>query len=124
VGSFHVDRPHHVVAFDVVGGRRLSGRRLLAVTAPGIPDGLKTDAAGRVYVSAASGVLVYSPEGDLLGEIAVPGAVNFTFGGADRDLLFITADTAVWAARLAATGPVAPTARSAPSTAIPTGAPT
>jgi gluconolactonase len=114
-GSFHVDRPHHVVAFEVVAGRRLAGRRLLAVTAPGFPDGLKVDAAGRVYVSASSGVLVYPPDGDLLGEIWVPGAVNFTFGGADRDVLFITADTAVWAARLAATGPVAVPARAVPS---------
>ena len=80
-GSFHVDRPHHVVAFDVVAGRRLAGRRLLAVTSPGIPDGVKVDDAGRVYVSSTSGVLVHSPVGDLLGEILVPGAVNFTFGG-------------------------------------------
>jgi gluconolactonase len=101
-GSFHPDRPHHVVAFDIAGGRRLTGRRLLAVTAPGIPDGLKTDDEGRVYVSSTSGVLVLSPEGDLLGEIAVPGAVNFTFGGRDRNVLLITADTAVWAAHLAA----------------------
>ncbi|HSK25958.1 MAG TPA: hypothetical protein VK894_03510 [Jiangellales bacterium] len=29
-----------------------------------------------------------------------PGAVNFTFGGPDQDVLFITTDTAVWAAVL------------------------
>jgi gluconolactonase len=45
-------------------------------------------------------VQVFSPEGDLLGQIDVPGAVNFTFGGADRNILFITADTAIWAAAL------------------------
>lgn len=99
-GSFHVDRPHHVVAFDVIGGRHLAGRRLLAVTSPGIPDGLKVDLEGRVYVSSDAGVLVLSPEGDLLGRIDVPGAVNFTFGGPDRNHLFITTDTAVWAAVL------------------------
>jgi gluconolactonase len=99
-GSFHAARPHHVVAFDVIGGRRLSGRRLVAVTSPGIPDGLKVDVAGRVYVSSEAGVLVLSPEGDLLGRIDVPGAVNFTFGGPDRNLLFITTDTAIWVAVL------------------------
>ena len=99
-GSFHVDRPHHVEAFDVVGGDRLSGRRLFAVTAPGIPDGLKIDSDGRVLVSSDTGVLVLSPEGHLLGEIAVPGTVNFTFGGIDGHVLFITTDTAVVAAVL------------------------
>ena len=99
-GSYHVSRPHHVMAFDVVGGRRLSGARLLAVTTPGFPDGLKVDVAGRVYVSSPSGVQVLSPEGDLLGLINVPGAVNFTFGGRDRNVLFITTDTAIWAAVL------------------------
>ena len=105
-GSFHAERPHHVVAFDVVaGGRRLGARRLLAVTAPGFPDGLKCDGDGRIYVSATSGVLVLSPDGDLLGEICLPGAVNFAFGGPDGHVLFVTTDTAVWAAVLAVTGP-------------------
>jgi len=105
--SFHVHRPHHVVAFDVTGGRRLTGRRLVAVTSPGIPDGLKVDAQGRLYVSSANGVLVLAPEGELLGELLIPGAVNFTFGGADGNVLFVTTDTAVWAASLAVTGPTA-----------------
>jgi sugar lactone lactonase YvrE len=52
-------------------------------------------------------VLVLAPEGDLLGELLIPGAVNFTFGGEDGNVLFVTADTAVWAASLAATGPMA-----------------
>jgi gluconolactonase len=108
-GSFHPERPHHVLAFDVVAeGRRLGARRLLAVTAPGFPDGLKCDADGRVYVSATSGVLVLSPEGDLLGEILLPGAVNFAFGGPGGHVLFVTTDTAVWAAVLDATGPPRP----------------
>jgi gluconolactonase len=99
-GSFHSGRPHHVKAFDVIGGRRLAGERLFAVTAPGFPDGIKVDEVGRVYVSAASGVLVYSPDGDRLGEIPVPGAVNFAWGDSHR--LYITTDTAVWAAELGA----------------------
>jgi hypothetical protein len=60
--------------------------------------------AGRVYVSSFSGVQVHRPEGDLLGEIQLPGAVNFTFGGRERNLLFITADGAIWVAVLQAVG--------------------
>jgi gluconolactonase len=107
-GSYHADRPHHVVAFDVRAGGRLDGGRVFAVTTPGFPDGVKADAAGRVYVSAASGVQVFDPAGDLIGEIALPGAVNFTFGGPDGDVLLITADDAIWAARLNTSGAPAP----------------
>jgi gluconolactonase len=99
-GSFHVGRPHHVIAYDVRDGRHLGPGRLFAVIAPGFPDGIKTDAQGRVYVSSFSGVQVFDPSGDPLGEIELPGAVNFAFGGPDRNVLLITTDAAVWAAVL------------------------
>jgi len=85
-------------------GRHLTGERLFAVTTPGFPDGVKVDDAGRVYVSAFSGVQVFNPAGDPVGQIHLPGAVNFTFGGPAGNVLFITTDTAVWAAVLQATG--------------------
>lgn len=97
--------PHHLLAFDVgaTGAFRVSGR-VLAVGTPEHPDGLKVDAEGRIYASASTGVQVLAPDGDLLGEISLPGAVNFCFGGPDRNVLFITADTAVFAAQLNAKG--------------------
>ena len=104
LGSFYVGRPHHIKAFDVLDRRRLSGERLFAVTSPGFPDGLKVDRDGRVYSSSFSGVQVLAPDGQLLGEIRLPGAVNFCFGGPELDLLLITTDTAVWGAALAAKG--------------------
>ncbi len=45
-GSYYVDRPHHIKAFDVIDRRRLAGERLFAVTSPGFPDGLKVDSDG------------------------------------------------------------------------------
>ena len=86
--------PHHIVAFDVLDGRRLGPPRLFAVIEPGYPDGIKVDADGRVYSSCASGVQVFSPLGELLHEIDLPGAVHFAFG--EHDDLFITADDAIW----------------------------
>ena len=103
-GSYHVDRPHHIKAFDVIGGRGLAGERLLAVITPGFPDGLKVDIEGRVYASSFSGVQVLDRGGQLIGEIRLPGAVNFCFGGPERNQLFITTDSAVWVAELAAKG--------------------
>ena len=93
-----------VTAFDVDAAGRVSGERSFAVGEPGFPDGLKTDADGRVYGSARSGVQVFDRDGELVDEIPVPGAVNFCFGGPGRDVLFITTDTAVWAAVLNAKG--------------------
>jgi gluconolactonase len=104
-GSYYSGRPHHIVAFDVVDGRRLANERLFAVVAPGFPDGIKCDGDGRVYASSFSGVQVFNARGEPIGEIVLPGAVNFTWGGPRRNVLFITTDTAIWAAVVSATGP-------------------
>jgi gluconolactonase len=87
--------PHHLLAFPVDGGR-LGRRRVIAAGTPGHPDGLKVDAAGRIYASSSSGVRVHAPDGELLDEILLPGAVNFCFGDG---LLFITTDTAIVAVK-------------------------
>ena len=89
--------------FEVEAGQ-LTADHLFAVTNPGFPDGLKVDSLGRVYASSFSGVQVFASTGVLLGEIRLPGAVNFTFGGADGSTLFITTDTAIWVATLGAKG--------------------
>ncbi len=100
-GSFDPRRPHHIRAFDVVEGRRLENGRLFMTITPGFPDGIKVDTYGRVYSSTFSGVQIMSPAGVLLGEILLPGAVNFAFGGST---LYVTTDTAIWAAELSAKG--------------------
>ncbi|HWM09344.1 MAG TPA: SMP-30/gluconolactonase/LRE family protein [Solirubrobacteraceae bacterium] len=92
--------PHHIVAFDVLDGRRLGPGRPFALSTPAHPDGLKVDAAGNVYASSAGGIQVLNPAGDRIDEIELPGAVNFTFGGTDRDVLYVTSDDAVWAVQL------------------------
>jgi gluconolactonase len=90
---------HRVEAFDVVRGRALTDRRLLAVIDPGYPDGIKVDGDGRVHVAGPAGVDVFDREGERLAHLAIPGAVHLAFGeGARAGLLFVTADTAVWAA--------------------------
>ena len=96
--------PHQIIAFEVVDGRRLTRGRVLAGSTPEHPDGLKVDAGGRLYASAAEGVRIFDAGGDQLGTIALPGAVNFTFGGLEGNVLFITADDAIWAAVLDTAG--------------------
>jgi gluconolactonase len=99
-GTFDACRPHHIRAFDIMSTGELANGRIFAVIDSGYPDGLTVDTDGRVYSSAFDGVHVFSPEGSLLGKIRLRGAVNFTFGGADHNILFITTDSAVWAAVL------------------------
>src|ERR671919_1446857 len=82
-------RPHHLLAFDVEDGVHVSGSQVVAVSTPEHPDGIKVDGEGRIYASFSGGVHVLDPSGDLLGEIELPGAVNFTFGGPARKHLFI-----------------------------------
>ena len=103
-GTYFVDLPHHIRAFDVHKGRHLHGDRLFATVSPGCPDGIKLDTKGRVYTSSATGVQVFSPNGDLLGEILAPGGANFSFGGPKNDVLFILGDTQIWQAKLKAKG--------------------
>jgi gluconolactonase len=93
-----------VRAFDVQDGRYLRNERLFAVISPGVPDGIKLDRDGRVYTSSATGVQVFGPDGDLLGEIRAPGVANFAFGGPDNDVLFILGDTRIWQAKLNVAG--------------------
>jgi gluconolactonase len=81
--------PHHLLALSD------GSRRVVRTSTPGHPDGLKVAPDGRILASSAGGVQVLTPEGDEVGRIDLPGAVNFCLG---PDALFITTDTAVWAA--------------------------
>jgi gluconolactonase len=104
-GDYDPRRARQVLAIDVTDPRRPGRARPFGPPVPGFPDGVKVDTGGRVYVSCDPGVQVMHPARGLIGEIAVPGgAVNFTFGGPGRDVLLITADDAIWAAHLNATG--------------------
>lgn len=99
------DRPHHVRVFDVVDGRRLANGRLFAVVEPWVPDGMRVDIHGNLYVTAGDGVQVFDPGGRMLGKILTPEvAANCAFGGPTYDLLVIAATSSVWRIRLRTQG--------------------
>jgi gluconolactonase len=87
---------HRIEAFDVAADGSLTDRRPFAVIDRGYPDGIEVDGAGRVYSAGPAGIHVFDPAGDPVGEIDLPGAVHLAFAGSDR--IYVTADTAVWAA--------------------------
>ena len=60
---------------------------------PGGPDGIRTDAKGNLYITSR-GVVVYSPAGQLLGTIALPGnARNLAFGDDDLRTLYMVGNS-------------------------------
>ncbi|MGF1527460.1 MAG: isochorismatase family protein [Candidatus Competibacterales bacterium] len=68
-----------------------------SATEPGVPDGMKCDARGNVWVTAPGGVWIYSPKGELLGKLRVPELVaNLHWGGRDFLSLFLCASTSVY----------------------------
>ena len=96
--SHRPDGPHHILAFDVVDGLRLTNRRVFAKISPGVADGFRVDTDGNIWSSAADGVHCYAADGELIGKIHFPEIVtNLTFGGPKRNRLFVTAASSLYA---------------------------
>jgi gluconolactonase len=71
----------------------------------GVPDGIKCDTRGNVYVTGPRGVWVWSPEGKHLGTIQTPrGPANLTWGGEGNHMLYLTAGPYVYVLETKATG--------------------
>ena len=81
-------------AFDVAPDGTLSHNRVfceMASAAPGVPDGLKVDTAGRVWCVGSGGIWVIAPSGEVIGIVQMPEVVrNLAFGGPDFRTLYLT----------------------------------
>jgi len=68
-------------------------------------DGMTIDNQGNVYLTGA-GVTVFNPSGKQIEHIAVPESwtANVTFGGKDRQMLFITAQDSLYGLRMRVKG--------------------
>ncbi|MFC4667226.1 isochorismatase family protein [Seohaeicola nanhaiensis] len=88
--------------FDVAADGSLTNGRVFAGgirddLKPGLPDGMKADKDGNLYVTAPGGVWVYSFQGELLGKIDCPEMVaNLHWGGADWSTLYLCACTSLY----------------------------
>jgi gluconolactonase len=94
-----------ILAYDVVeGGRGLANRRTFIDSGPGTPDGFRLDVDGNLWCgwgmgsSDLDGVMVYNPDGGLIGRIRLPErCANLCFGGVMRNRLFMAASQSVYA---------------------------
>jgi gluconolactonase len=59
---------------------------------PGSPDGMAVDARGNIWATGPGGVLVFSPQGKLLGRLCFDNPTANCAFGEDGKTLFITAD--------------------------------
>lgn len=97
--------PHHVRAFRFDADDRLAETGPAIEVDPGVPDGLRVDELGNLWISAADGVHVHAPDGTPLGVVPVPEVVaNLEFGGPDGRTLFVAATTSVYALDLGVRG--------------------
>lgn len=89
---------HHIRAYDVdIAKGQAKNGRVFAVIEEGLSDGFRVDVDGNLWTSTATGVVVYSPTGVILGTIPVPEKVaNLCFGGVDGTELFIVASTSLY----------------------------
>ncbi|MBI1901870.1 MAG: SMP-30/gluconolactonase/LRE family protein [Planctomycetia bacterium] len=88
-------------AYAIEGPGKLGQRKLFAAQGS---DGMTLDERGNLYLTGR-GVRVYGPDGKLVQMIEVPeGPANLCFGGKDRDTLFITARTSLYAVKMRVKG--------------------
>jgi gluconolactonase len=86
--------PAHTVENGRIFGAEPGGK------GDGVPDGMKLDQAGNIYVTGPKGIWVWDPNGRHLGTIILPEQpANLAWGDADYGTLYITATTSVYKIR-------------------------
>jgi gluconolactonase len=96
----------NIRGYDLDRSGAASNERVIVPSIEGIPDGIRVDEKGNLYV-AASKIEVYTAEGKPLGSIALSETPsNCAFGDEDLQSLYITARTSVYRVRLDVKGSV------------------
>jgi gluconolactonase len=98
----------HIRVFDVQPDGGIANSRVFAETtgeAPGAPDGMKLDSAGRLYCTGPGGIHVFDHDGRCLGVVLTPERpTNMAWGDDDLRTLYITAQTSLYRVRLKTAG--------------------
>jgi len=93
-----------VYSYDLDKNGAASGERVLIQGIEGVPDGIRTDEKGNIYIAAKS-VLIYSPEGKFIRQVPLSEKPsNLAFGDVDMQSLYVTARTSLYRLRLPVKG--------------------
>lgn len=97
----------NILVFDFAAGSVSNERAFGDENEPGdgVPDGMRLDVAGNLYVVGPRGIWIWDAAGHHLGTIVVPEQpANLAWGGKDYQTLYITAGKSVYAIRSKAVG--------------------
>ncbi len=108
---FYVDdsEQRNIRVYDVATDGSLSNGRIFGEEPggphEGVPDGIKVDREGNLFVTGPKGIWIWDANGHHLGTIEMPEQpANLTWGDNDYRTLYITATTSVYRLRTKAHG--------------------
>ena len=100
---FYVDdsEKRNILVYDVAADGTISNGRVFGEEPggknDGVPDGMKVDKNGNIFVTGPKGIWVWDAKGNHLGTIAMPEQpANLNWGDKDYRTLYITATTSVY----------------------------
>jgi len=98
------DETRDIHVYDVADDGSLTNHRIFGKEPggekEGVPDGIKVDKKGNLFVTGPKGIWVWDANGNHLGTIVMPEQpANLTWGDKDYRTLYITATTSVYKLR-------------------------
>src|SRR5262249_24780498 len=105
---FYVDddgeQQKNIRVYDVAGDGSLTNGRVFGEEKggphEGVPDGIRVDKQGNLFVTGPKGIWVWDADGHHLGTIEMPEQpANLTWGDKDYTTLYVTATTSVYRLR-------------------------
>ena len=103
---FYIDdsKQKNIRVYDVSPDGQLTNGRIFGEEpgskGEGVPDGMKVDVNGNLFVTGPKGIWVWDSAGDHLGTIAMPEQpANLTWGDVDSGTLYIAATTSLYRLR-------------------------
>lgn len=96
--------------YDVLGDGSLINQRIFFdandQTAPGAPDGMKTDLYGNIFATGPDGVWIFNPKGTHLGTISTGEVTANVAWGNDGSVLYLTSSTGLYRVELNTKGKI------------------
>jgi len=99
----------NIRVYDIAADGNLENGRIFGeepgAQGEGVPDGMKVDTLGNLYVTGPKGIWVWDAQGHHLGTVILPEQpANLAWGDKDYGTLYITATTSVYRLRTKAKG--------------------
>jgi gluconolactonase len=95
------EKPRAIYKYDVKPDGTLVNKEMFADLSKepgdGNPDGMKVDSAGNLWAAGPGGFRIFTPKGELLGQIQLPEVTsNLAWGGDDGKTAYFTAATSIY----------------------------